>query len=253
MKDSMKKFIGTLQELQDLVSQAGFRGVWSDLPNNQHMFQAKNGAILNWWDTKKKKVTFQGPEKERLELESTLGAIQAGENPRETQTPSPIAVRVAGNNKIFVVHGHDDAAREQLERILLLLGLEPFVLMNTSGEGLTIIEALEKQIGRKPEADFGIVLLTPDDMGYAIKEGENEVKPRARQNVILEMGMLMASLTRSRIAILEKQYVEIPSDADGILRLKFQDHVKEAVPKLTQRLREAGFHIDASRVTKAAS
>jgi predicted nucleotide-binding protein len=48
---------------------------------------------------------------------------------------------------VFVVHGHDAVAREQLELILLKLGLDPFVLANTGGGGLTIIEALEAEIG----------------------------------------------------------------------------------------------------------
>ncbi len=75
-------------------------------------------------------------------------------------------------NRIFVVHGHDNEVRTELQLALLQLGLEPFVLTNTSGGSLTIIEALEKEIG--PGADrirFGIVLLTPDDMGYLSADG----------------------------------------------------------------------------------
>nr|WP_280109568.1 TIR domain-containing protein [Bartonella florencae] len=45
--------------------------------------------------------------------------------------------------------------------------LEPYLLQNTSGNGLTIIEALEKEICKPTSSiGFGIVLLTPDDMGY---------------------------------------------------------------------------------------
>jgi predicted nucleotide-binding protein len=73
--------------------------------------------------------------------------------------------------QIFIVHGHDPAARDQLELALHRLGLEPFVLMNTSGGGKTIIEALEGKIGRDYSSDFGIVLMTPDDLGYAKKDG----------------------------------------------------------------------------------
>src|ERR1700685_164676 len=94
--------------------------------------------------------------------------------------------------QIFVVHGHDETARDQLELVLRRLDLDPFVLMNTSGGGMTIIESLEKKIGKEGEARFGIVLLTPDDVGYARRDGEKEGKPRPRQNVILEMGMLLS-------------------------------------------------------------
>lgn len=53
------------------------------------------------------------------------------------------------------------------------------------------------------EAAFGVVLMTPDDYGYAKGETEADRKPRTRQNVILEMGMVMASLGRERMAILK--------------------------------------------------
>ena len=64
--------------------------------------------------------------------------------------------------RVFVVHGHDTLAREQLELTLHKLKLDPFVLANTGGGGLTIIEALEKEIGLRPgRTRFGIVLLPP--------------------------------------------------------------------------------------------
>ena len=73
--------------------------------------------------------------------------------------------------KVFVVYGHDTQSREQLELILHKLELEPFVLANTSGNGMTIIEALEEEIVKDSDdkCKFGIVLLTPDDIGYSQK------------------------------------------------------------------------------------
>ena len=156
--------------------------------------------------------------------------------------------------RIFVVHGHDEKARNELQLALLQLGLEPFVLINTSGGGLTIIEALEKEIG--PDADrirFGIVLLTPDDMGYSKSEDPEEAKPRARQNVILEMGMLMSAIGRQNVALLMKGCVEIPSDANGILRIDFETKVQETIMKLCGHLMKAGFKLDSANIVKAAT
>ncbi len=130
------------------------------------------------------------------------------------------------------------------------LGLEPFVLANTDGGGLTIIEALEAEI---TGTAFGIVLLTPDDVGYARSEGADKAEPRARQNVVMEMGMLLAALGRSRVAILKKGHLEVPSDANGILYIPFNDHVRETVPKLVGRLTNAGFQLDQLAITKASS
>ena len=86
---------------------------------------------------------------------------------------------------------------------------------------------------------FGIVLLTPDDMGYKQGDDPKDAEPRARQNVVMEMGMLIAAFGRPRVAILKKGHVDVPSDASGIIYLPFNNHVKDAAPKLCQRLSDA--------------
>jgi predicted nucleotide-binding protein len=157
------------------------------------------------------------------------------------------------NRKVFVVHGHDDIAREQLELVLNQLELDPYVLANTSGGGLTIIEALEKEISQHPDAArFGVVLLTPDDIGYSARSGSKAAQPRARQNVIFEMGMIIDKLGRPNVAILKKGEVEMPSDMRGIIDLSFQSHVREVVPRLVERLKMAGFDINQSRIPSAS-
>jgi predicted nucleotide-binding protein len=123
--------------------------------------------------------------------------------------------------------------------------------MNSSGEGKTIIEALEGKIGKDYSSDFGIVLMTPDDMGYAKKDGATKAEPRTRQNVILETGMLLSSLTRARMAIVVKGHVEIPSDLHGLIRFGYNDHIKEIVPKLCQRLKEVGFDLTPGQIAAA--
>jgi len=195
---------------------------------------------MNWWPSKGT-IACQGthPDAFRANLENVIaGSVTALQNPRRAA-------------KIFLVHGHDREARDQLELILHRLGLEPFILQNNDAGGGTIIEALEKNI--YDNSAFGIVLLTPDDYGYSRTETDADRKPRARQNVILEMGMVMAALGRDKMAILQKQALERPSDTDGILRIEFNGHVREAVPKLVQRLQAAGFVIDASAIAAASA
>jgi predicted nucleotide-binding protein len=67
------------------------------------------------------------------------------------------------------------------------------------------------------------------------------------------MGMIMAALGRPKIAILQKGALERPSDTDGIVRIEFNDHVREIVPKLAQRLQSAGFKIDPRRIADASA
>ena len=138
--------------------------------------------------------------------------------------------------------------------MLRRLHLDPFVLGNTAGSGLTIIEALENEILSPNKGKrFGIVLLTPDDMGYKQEDGPESAEPRARQNVVMEMGMLIAAFGRSRVAILKKGHVEVPSDASGIIYLPFNSHVRETAPKLCQRLGEAGFELSRDAIAKASA
>jgi predicted nucleotide-binding protein len=238
------KFYGTIEELKALVKAAGVHGTWSDGGNDCHDFKTKAGGLLKWWPTTHT-YTFQGPGSAKATLESSLRPILEGGALPEASADSQ------DGRRIFVVHGHDTTAREQLELVLHRMGLEPFVLANTSGQGQTLIEALEGEIGKEARASFGIVLLTPDDRGYAKSAGEKEARDRARQNVILEMGMLFSSLTRKRVAILVKGDVEFPSDIAGLIRIHFNDHVKDTVPKLAEHLRTSGFDIPQGKLTAA--
>ena len=90
-------------------------------------------------------------------------------------------------------------------------------------------------------------------MGYSKADGETKAQPRARQNVVLEMGMLISSIGRKNVAILKKGHIETPSDAQGILYLAFNDHVKETVPRLADRLRSSGFNINPECISNACS
>lgn len=235
----MTKFHGELAELKAAVAATGRVGEWSEGKSGCHSFRSRAGEIVNWWPSKGT-VQFQGANQDQFksELPVALG------------NPPPVA-DVPEVAKIFVVHGHDRDARDQLELILLRLGLQPFILQNSDGGGKTIVEALEQSIYK--EAAFGIVLLTPDDFGYAKSDDDADRKPRARQNVILEMGMVMAALGRSRMAILQKGALERPSDTDGILRIEFNDHVREIVPKLVQRLQASGFNISGDMIAAASA
>lgn len=244
----MQEFNGTFDELQALVAGAGCTGQWSDITNGKQ-FKSKDGGIMNWY-TATRRINFQGPAAPRAKLKEQLDNSPKA----ETLAASPPVASAKPKSKVFVVHGHDTTAREQLELVLHKLGLDPYVLANTGGGGLTIIEALESHIGGTTNsAIFGIVLMTPDDMGYSKRDGESKAEPRARQNVVLEMGMLISALGRPNVAILKKGHLEVPSDADGILYIGFNDHVKETVPRLAERLNHAGFTIDANSITKAAA
>jgi predicted nucleotide-binding protein len=231
-------FHGPLQELKDRILLLALDGEWEDQPNGVWKLKCRDRSGLLWSETKGT-VWFDGPPKVRDALKAKVEVALA-------DGASPAKVEAAGT--IFVVHGRDHASRDQLELVLRRLGLAPYVLQVTGGGGDTLIEALERMIGKAAQSAFGIVLMTPDDMGYLGGEKPEDAKPRARQNVIMEMGMLLASLTRRRCAILQKGFVETPSNMGGVITIPFNNHVREAVPKLVQRLQEAGFKLDPSAI-----
>lgn len=243
-----KKYRGAIEELKELIERAGIRGDWDEDGQGKHSFRGTEAGVINWWPSTGT-LNVQGPADAKAKLEAALAV------PVEGQTGSafmPTQAVARSPKHIFIVHGHDSDARDQLELALHRLGLKPFILMNSSGGGKTIIEALEGQIGRDFTSDFGIVLMTPDDFGYAKKDGDKKIEPRPRQNVILEAGMLLASLTRSRMAIIVKGHLEMPSDLQGVIHLAYNDHVKEIIPKLCQRLKEAGFDLEPNQIAAAA-
>lgn len=243
-----ERFVGSIEELKRQLDQGGIGGEWTDLEQGKYVFRSISGAVLNWWPSTGT-VQIQGKEEVTRGLREVVFGAKSKQIP-STALDSPAPVEVP--SQIFIVHGHDTDARDQLELALLRLGLKPFILINTSGGGKTIIEALEGRIGRDFSSDFGIVLLTPDDVGYSKKDGPERAEPRARQNVILETGMLLSSLTRARMAILIKGHIEVPSDLHGIIHFGYNDHLREIIPKLCQRLREAGFDLDSDKIAAAA-
>ena len=65
-------------------------------------------------------------------------------------------------------------------------------------------------------------MLTPDDVGAPKAERDN-LKPRARQNVVLELGFFMGKLGRERVYPLLKDEIEKPSDIDGLGYVSMDD------------------------------
>lgn len=148
----------------------------------------------------------------------------------------------AKTKKVFVVHGHDGQIKETVARYTEKLGLDPIILHEQPNTGRTIIEKFEVF----SDVGFAVVLLTPDDVG-ASKDSPQNLKARARQNVILELGYFLGKLGRSRVCVLYKSGVEIPSDYQGVIYTEVDD-AGGWKTKLAQELVEAGFSIDLNAI-----
>lgn len=128
--------------------------------------------------------------------------------------------------KVFIVHGRDEKVLKDTKKIIKKFGMEPIVLRERSGGSQTIIEKIEQETDVK----YAIVLLTPDDRGRL--QRLRKLNPRARQNVIFELGYLFAKLGRKNVLCLIKRNIEKPSDIEGINYYFFNRSVCEVEDKI---------------------
>ena len=145
------------------------------------------------------------------------------------------------SNKVFIVHGHDGEARESVARFLTTIGFVPVILNEQANRGRTIIEKVEANA----DVGFAVVLLTPDDLGRA--KSETDLEPRARQNVLLELGYFMALLGRDKVCALRRGNVSVPSDFAGVV-WEAMDDAGGWKLKLARELQAAGHSVDVSRI-----
>ena len=146
-------------------------------------------------------------------------------------------------DEVFIVHGHDDEAKEMVARFVENLGIEATILHEQANRGQTIPEKFEEHAG---EVGFAIILLTPDDVG-ASQDEANNLKPRARQNVVLELGYFWGRLGRERVCVLYKEGVELPSDIHGILYVPM-DSSNGWQLQLAKEMKQAGLPVDLNRL-----
>ena len=141
------------------------------------------------------------------------------------------------NTKVFVIHGRDEGTKDTVARLLGQLGLEPVILDEQASQGKTIIEKFESHA----QVRFAIALLTPDDAGAL--SNEDTPRPRARQNVIFELGYFIGRLGRDGVCALTKGEVEIPSDYAGVVYISLDGEWRF---DLVRELKAAGFKVDAN-------
>jgi predicted nucleotide-binding protein len=166
-------------------------------------------------------------------LESIRGRLEIW---HEAAPPAPLQ---ASGEAIFLVHGHDHESREYVRNFLLRCSSrEVIVLDEAPGGGADI---LGKLLANAQKAAYAVVLLTGDDEGRVAES--SDWQPRARQNVILELGLFIGLLGRDRVTALYEPGVEIPSDYLGVTYVELDKHRAWRIG-LVGELRNAG--IEAS-------
>lgn len=153
--------------------------------------------------------------------------------------------------RVFLVHGRDSRLPE-VQAFLYQHGLRPTVLQEEASGGLTIIEKFEREASRHSHV---VVLATGDDLanlrdssyrdsadhGWVTDSWLSGLRPRARQNVVLELGYFYARPGREHVTILTDRNVELPSDVAGVGVVYLDNHWKY---NLLRELKSAGLSVE---------
>lgn len=146
-------------------------------------------------------------------------------------------------SKVFIVHGHDDGAKNEVARFIEKLGLEAIIIHEQTSSGDTIIE----KVIRYSDVGFGVVLYTSCDIG-AMKSEIDNLKPRARQNVVFEHGFLIGKIGRKNVMALVKDNVEKPNDISGVV-YETIDSKGAWKFQLAREMKASGYDIDMNKVS----
>lgn len=131
---------------------------------------------------------------------------------KETISTALSKAEMAKKKRVFVVHGHDTNARNEVELFVKSIGYEPIILCKRADMGDTIIEKIEREA---KDVCYAIVIYTSCDLGK--DKDDADLKPRARQNVVFEHGFMCAHLGRSHVCALLEEGVEQPGDLKGVI------------------------------------
>ncbi len=174
---------------------------------------------------------------ERVDLMKCVAPVA-----KETINTALSKAEVDKKKRVFVVHGHDTNARNEVELFLKSIGYEPIILCKRADMGDTIIEKIEREA---KDVCFAIVIYTSCDLGK--DKTSNDLKPRARQNVVFEHGFMCAHLGRERVCALLEDGVEQPGDLQGVI-YKPLDAVGVWKYQIADEMKAAGLKVDKNLI-----
>lgn len=157
----------------------------------------------------------------------------------EKEQDSPSKQPTIMKQDIFIVHGHNNAMKQDVARTLEKIGFHAIILHEQPNLGRTIIEKFEEHANVK----YAVVLLSADDMGYSKLQGIDQQKQRARQNVVFEMGFFVGKLGRRKVAVIVEtsDNFEKPGDYDGVVYIGYKGDWRT---KLGKEMSAVGLDID---------
>lgn len=183
--------------------------------------------------TLKERIEVKTKSLEIILAKSDLMFCNSQENVNDVlneQTPND-------SKTVFIIHGHDDEMKKNVQLFLNRGDLEDIVLHEQPDKSRTIIEKLVEE---GTNASYVIALLSPDDI-------QSDGTYRARQNVILEIGYFIGKLGRQKVKLLRKGETNIPSDLQGILYENYDNEGAWRI-KLAKEMKSVGIPINTDKI-----
>jgi predicted nucleotide-binding protein len=172
------------------------------------------------------------------------GTAPAERDPAGASAQAPSRAR-----QVLLAHGRDERWKQAVEHLLEQTGEHEIRIVNQrAGDRGRLADALGEQA---PASRYAVVLLTADDVGGPRLESEREpfFSTRAHQEVVFQMGFLVAALSPGRVCVLYEDGVELPYDLEGVSHVRL-DLAGTWQPKLLLHLRRAGFDYDVNRLVE---
>lgn len=222
------------------IFKANERGQFSEFLDIEFEYIPSAYASYTDFDrTDDKKMFVEAREETNVLLKSFMEEVNEW-NEKVMNDNNYVVEKIIDTKKVFIVHGHDDRLKEQVESFLLKQGLESIILHKQANIGKTIIEKLEHY----GDVGYAIVLYTYCDDGKA--KDATELNKRVRQNVVFEHGYFIGLLGRNKVSFLVDDNVEIPNDLSGAV------YVAKSITwqyDLVKELKVAGYDVSADKVS----
>lgn len=206
-----------------------------DIGNEMKSWEKGKQSILAVLTAALERITFENEM--LLDSDSKIADVKDYVVTDITSDSSPL------NNKIFIVHGRDDAMKLTVKDFIQSIGLEPIILHEQIDKSQTVIE---KFLSESEDIEFAIVLFSPDDIGKLNEQGE-KFEGRARQNVVLEYGFFVGKLGRENTYALVKNGTVLPNDMSGLIYNNFSGEWKLSLMRL---LSSKGYKVDMKNLLK---
>ena len=137
----------------------------------------------------------------------------------EESSPSP---------RVFVSHGQASDWREVQAYIEKDIEIPTLELEQQPNLGRTVLQKLEQETYSCTSA---VIVMTGDDT-------DSDGNPRARENVLHEIGYLQAKYGLSAVCLLHEEDTSIPSNIHGLVYIPFpKGHVRATFGALTRELK----------------